>query len=168
MAILERRRQAQVAVSAQESKIAELSALQHSLRQRLASMEAGEDEEEEEEEKEGEGEEEYEHEEAEATDEELEMQVSIDMVVSRCRGIGPPSGIVLGTDLPLFFFVPKERVLELLGRKTRECDELAGAVEHAREAGMDPDDARLHRAERALAERYAEVKVAPTTSTLCK
>jgi len=49
-------------------------------------------------------------------------------------------------------------VLELLGRKTRECDELAGAVEHAREAGMDPSDPRLHRAEEALAERYAEVK----------
>jgi hypothetical protein len=49
-------------------------------------------------------------------------------------------------------------VLELLGRKTRECDELAGAVEHAREAGMDLSDPRLHRAEEALAERYAEVK----------
>lgn len=73
MHILERRRQAQAAVAEQEDKIAELTALQTSLRRRLAMMEAGEEEAEEEEE----GEDvDYEHAEAPAAgDEEIEMQV---------------------------------------------------------------------------------------------
>eukprot|EP00962_Isochrysis_galbana_P053989 scaffold25496_cov130-Isochrysis_galbana.AAC.7 len=83
MHILERRRQAQAAVAEQEDKIAELTALQTSLRRRLAMMEAGEEEaeeeekEEEEEEEKEEGEDvDYEHAEAPAAgDEEIEMQV---------------------------------------------------------------------------------------------
>ena len=74
MEILERRRQAQAAVVQQEQKIAELTALQTSLRRQLAMMEAGDDAESEE--VDDEDEEEYEHAEAPpSADEEAEMQV---------------------------------------------------------------------------------------------
>eukprot|EP00967_Tisochrysis_lutea_P057784 scaffold73310_cov31-Tisochrysis_lutea.AAC.3 len=76
MEILERRRQAQAAVVQQEQKIAELTALQTSLRRQLAMMEAGDDAESEE--VDDEDEEEYEHAEAPpSADEEAEMQSSM-------------------------------------------------------------------------------------------
>jgi len=109
-AVLEHRRRAQQAVTEQERKIAELSALQERLRSRLAELEDNNQEDEEDEE---EGEEEEEEEEE------------------------PTEGIT------------GEQLLSILAMKTRECQQLAAAVEQARESGMDERDPRLAQAEAA-------------------
>ena len=103
-AVLEHRRRAQQAVTEQERKIAELSALQERLRSRLADLElnGNEDDEDEEEEEE------------------------------------EPSEGITG-----------EQLLQILSMKTRECQQLAAAVEQARESGMDERDPRLAQAEAA-------------------
>ncbi len=51
-----------------------------------------------------------------------------------------------------------EQLLQILSMKTRECQQLAAAVEQARESGMDERDPRLAQAEATLAYRYDEVK----------
>jgi hypothetical protein len=123
-AVLEHRRRAQQAVTEQERKIAELSALQERLRSRLADLEDNNQEDDDEDE----DEEDEEEEEDDDDDDE------------------PTEGIT------------GEQLLNILAMKTRECQQLAAAVEQARESGMDERDPRLAQAEATLAYRYDEVK----------
>ena len=123
-AVLEHRRRAQQAVTEQERKIAELSALQERLRSRLADLEDNNQEDDDEDE----DEEDEEEEEEDDDDDE------------------PTEGIT------------GEQLLNILAMKTRECQQLAAAVEQARESGMDERDPRLAQAEATLAYRYDEVK----------
>ena len=123
--VLEHRRRAQLAVTEQERKIAELSALQERLRSRLADLEDNNQE--------GDDEEDEEEEEEEDEDDEEEEE--------------EPSEGITG-----------EQLLSILAMKTRECQQLAAAVEQARESGMDERDPRLAQAEATLAYRYDEVK----------
>jgi len=132
-AVLLQRRQAQAAVEEQEHKIAQLTALQTDLRNRLSELAGTEDDDGEEEDEE---------------DEEDEEETSAPVPKQGATAAAPAAA---DTSLA-------DRVLMLLAAKTEECQQLAAVVEEARAAGMDPENPRLQVAEQNLAMRYQEIK----------
>ena len=142
-AVLEQRQKAQSAVDEQERKIAELSALQTRLRARLAEMEAEEGDDDDDDD----DYDDYEEEAypwrpaAELADEDDDEDDEDDESEEASEGEADA-----------------ELLLMMLKKKTRECEDLAAAVEHARESGIDEEDERLVAAEATLAQRYREVK----------